>query len=145
MTRGRLRREKKTIAAMVAIYCADHHGGDPLCVECRGLLTYALARLDHCRFGERKPVCTQCTVHCYGPAMRKRVREVMRYAGPRMTLRHPVLAAAHLAQARKGPAPPTAAGHMGVGWPSSAAEDTGGRPPVAHEGERRRPSGTGER
>ncbi len=102
MTRGGLRREKKTIAAMVAIYCADHHGGHPLCPDCRELLDYALARLDRCRFGERKPVCAQCTVHCYKPAVRERVRAVMRYAGPRMTLRHPVLAAAHLVESHRG-------------------------------------------
>lgn len=102
MTHGRLRREKKTIAAMVPIYCADHHGGDLLCPECGELLDYALARLDRCRFGEHKPVCAQCTVHCYKPAMRERVRVVMRYAGPRMTLRHPVLAAAHLVESRRG-------------------------------------------
>ena len=102
MKRGRLRREKKTIAAMVAIYCEDHHGGAPFCDDCRELLGYALARLDRCRFGDDKPVCAQCTVHCYKPVMRERVREVMRYAGPRMTLRHPVLAAAHLVESRKG-------------------------------------------
>lgn len=102
MKRARLRREKKTIAAMIAIYCEDHHGGKPFCDECRELLDYALARLDRCRFGEDKPVCAQCAVHCYKPAMRQRVREVMRYAGPRMTLRHPVLATAHLVTSRKG-------------------------------------------
>ena len=102
MKRAGLRREKKTIAAMVAIYCEDHHGGAPFCDECRELLDYALARLDRCRFGEDKPVCAQCTVHCYKPALRERVREVMRYAGPRMTLRHPVLAATHLAKSRQG-------------------------------------------
>jgi hypothetical protein len=101
VTRGRLRREKKTIAAMLAIYCTDHHGGDPLCPDCGDLLDYALARLDHCRFGEGKPVCAQCTVHCYKPELRERVRTVMRYAGPRMLRRHPVLATAHLVESRR--------------------------------------------
>jgi hypothetical protein len=99
---GRMRREKKTMAAMVTIFCVDHHGGTPLCAECRELLDYALRRLDHCPFGEQKPVCAQCTVHCYKPTMRERVREVMRYSGPRMTLRHPMLAAAHLMESYKG-------------------------------------------
>ena len=35
--------------------------------------------------------------------MRERVREVMRYSGPRMLWRHPVLAAAHLMDGRKTP------------------------------------------
>ena len=35
--------------------------------------------------------------------MRERVRAVMRYSGPRMLTRHPVLAVAHLADGRKTP------------------------------------------
>jgi hypothetical protein len=33
--------------------------------------------------------------------MRERVREVMRYSGPRMLTRHPVLAVAHLVDGRR--------------------------------------------
>jgi hypothetical protein len=35
-------------------------------------------------------------VHCYKPDMREKVRAVMRYAGPRMLRRHPVLSVLHL-------------------------------------------------
>jgi hypothetical protein len=92
----RVRREQRTIEAMLGIYCHDHHGGDRLCDECDGLLRYARQRLDNCVFGELKQPCNQCTVHCYSKAMRPRVIEIMRYAGPRMTLRHPVLALFHM-------------------------------------------------
>jgi hypothetical protein len=92
----RIAREKRTIRAMIAIYCKAHHAAGPeLCDECRELCDYALSRLDCCRYGAEKPVCNRCPIHCYRPALRARVREVMRYAGPRMLLRHPILALGH--------------------------------------------------
>jgi hypothetical protein len=103
----RLARELKTIRAMTQIYCRGHHGrgaNDDLCVECEALLDYATRRLDRCVFGDDKPTCVNCTVHCYSQSMREDVRAVMRYAGPRMVWRHPVLAIAHLRDGRR-PAP----------------------------------------
>ena len=98
----RLDREKRTIRAMIGMYCRAHHApADFLCPECAELLDYAVARTDRCRFGTDKPTCANCPVHCYKPAMRERVRTVMRYAGPRMLLRHPVLALLHLWDGRR--------------------------------------------
>jgi hypothetical protein len=92
----RIQRERRTIRAMIAVYCRGHrHGAGPVCPECQGLLDYALARLDRCPFGPEKTTCANCPIHCYKPDMRQRVRDVMRYAGPRMMLRHPVLALLH--------------------------------------------------
>ena len=90
--------EKKTLLVMVRIYCSAHHrkGGREVCDDCRQLIDYAFARLDKCRFGIEKPVCSKCTVHCYKPEMRDKVRKVMRYSGPRMALRHPFRAISHL-------------------------------------------------
>jgi len=99
----RLARERQTIAAMVAMYCHDHHdvaSGD-LCPACAELMEYARLRLDGCRYGAEKPTCASCPTHCYKPAMRERVREVMRYSGPRMIRRHPVLAVAHVVDGRR--------------------------------------------
>src|SRR5262245_31717809 len=63
--RPRLLREWKTIRAMTYIYCEELHGHKPgLCAECQGLLNYASIRLDRCRFGEEKPTCAKCPVHC---------------------------------------------------------------------------------
>jgi hypothetical protein len=94
----RVRREKRTITAMLGIYCRDHHGGQhrALCGDCSTLLHYAHQRLDNCVFGELKQPCNQCTVHCYSKTLRPRIIEVMRYAGPRMTLRYPILSAFHV-------------------------------------------------
>ncbi|NEX20712.1 nitrous oxide-stimulated promoter family protein [Thiorhodococcus mannitoliphagus] len=93
----RITREKKTIAAMMAIYCRDHHASArELCEECAGLLDYAQRRLDTCPFQEEKPACNLCEVHCYAAVLRERTRAVMRYAGPRMLLPHPILSLGHM-------------------------------------------------
>jgi hypothetical protein len=105
LLKPRLARELKTIRAMLQIYCRDHHGGSTLCTECEALHAYAEKRLAACPYGEEKPTCTNCRIHCYGPAQREQVREVMRYAGPRMLLRHPYLAVMHVADGKR-PAPP---------------------------------------
>jgi len=103
---GRRRvRELATLRAMLRMYCAAHHGRAPeSCTECAPLLLYATRRLQRCVFGDAKPTCANCRVHCYTAAMREQVRVVMHYAGPRMLLRHPVLGIAHLIDGRR-PAP----------------------------------------
>ena len=99
-------RENRTVEAMVQLYCSAHHPHDRTpCSECAELLAYARKRLKHCPFGAGKPTCARCPVHCYRPDMRRRVRAVMQYAGPRMLLRHPILALLHLLddlRARRG-------------------------------------------
>ena len=94
-------REEKTVAAMIALYCRGHHRGPALCSECSALLEYARERLRRCPFQEGKTVCSLCTVHCYRPEMRERIRSVMRYSGPRMLTRHPVMAVQHMADRRR--------------------------------------------
>ena len=93
----RLARERLTMARMVRIYCTAHHDncGDALCAGCREFLHYAEVRLRKCPYGEHKPTCANCPVHCYKPARKAQAREIMRFAGPRMLLRHPLLAIAH--------------------------------------------------
>jgi hypothetical protein len=106
---GRLAREQRTMDAMIAIYCRAHHGGRRgLCADCEVLRTYSEQRLVRCPFGCDKPTCVNCKIHCYTADMRERARSVMRYAGPRMLLRHPYLALMHkLVDARReAPAKP---------------------------------------
>ena len=99
-------RELKTIEAMVRMYCRGHgHGsGMPLCAECAALFEYATRRLERCVFGDAKPTCANCTVHCYSADMRERTRIVMKWAGPRMLLHHPILGILHKIDGRR-PAP----------------------------------------
>jgi len=94
--------EARTVRAMIRIYCRAHHNAaEELCASCAGLAAYAEERIKKCPFGINKPVCNQCTVHCYNPKMREQVRAVMRYAGPRMMLHHPVLAIRHFIRERR--------------------------------------------
>jgi hypothetical protein len=97
----RLRREARTLEVMVTMYCKAHHSSKTPCQDCQGLLSYALDRLDKCPYGWEKPVCNQCHIHCYKKAMREQIRMVMRYVGPRMLLRHPVLAIFHMLDSRR--------------------------------------------
>lgn len=88
----RIEQEKKTVRQMVEIYChGKKHVSKWLCEDC-----YAYQRLDHCKFGENKPTCKKCPIHCYKPDMKEKMREVMRYAGPRMMWYHPIAAIRHI-------------------------------------------------
>jgi len=97
-------REQEALEAMMRMYCRHHHGRMPLCEECQALADYARRRLERCVFGDAKPTCANCLVHCYKAEMRERVRVMMRWAGPRMLLRHPVLAIRHMIDGKR-PAP----------------------------------------
>jgi hypothetical protein len=102
----RIRREKKTIDAMIRFYCRKKHGTrDTLCPECSELYEYAMLRLSKCPFQEEKSTCGKCLVHCYKPDMKEKVTKVMRYSGPRMLLYHPILALHHVFDGRKKPQP----------------------------------------
>lgn len=106
LAQPRLARELRTLRAMLRIHCRRRHGKDVAdCEACRALERYAERRLAACPFGGDKPTCANCAVHCYAPAQREQVKAVMRYAGPRMLLRYPLLAVAHVLDGRR-PAPP---------------------------------------
>ena len=94
----RLYKEFRTIEAMITIYCRDHQHNlnGHLCGTCIDILNYAERRLLKCPFKETKPTCGNCTIHCYNKKMRKKVIEVMRYAGPIMIFKHPIMAMQHL-------------------------------------------------
>ena len=92
----RVGREVKTIEVMVDIYCQRNHSPESVpCEECRDVLRYARKRIDHCPFLSNKPTCANCPIHCYKPGQRARAKMIMRYAGPRMLLRHPYLTIRH--------------------------------------------------
>lgn len=88
--------EQRTVEQMIRLYCRRKEGNKELCPQCLELLEYARTRLSRCPFGENKTTCRLCLVHCYKPEMKKRMQEVMRYAGPRMLLYHPTAACRHL-------------------------------------------------
>ena len=97
MAMSRIEQEKKTVGVMIRMYCRRKEGNAELCESCRELMAYAIARLDRCPSGERKTSCRKCPIHCYRKDMALKIKEVMRYAGPRMMLYHPMAAIRHLA------------------------------------------------
>ena len=83
--------EKETVDCMIGIYCRGVHGTKrgELCEACRQLQAYADLRTEKCPFMETKTFCSACKVHCYSKEMQEKIREVMKYAGPRMLFVHP--------------------------------------------------------
>ncbi|HEX9778627.1 MAG TPA: nitrous oxide-stimulated promoter family protein [Geopsychrobacteraceae bacterium] len=97
-------KDLKLLALFTAVYCKDHHRERErsalapeqtalpglqkyrYCTECRDFLLYALERRLRCPL-QPKPICKHCTVHCYRPGHREKVREIMRYSGKTLILR----------------------------------------------------------
>ena len=84
--------EIEGVARMIRYYCKKKHGTDGKhpCKECEELIAYVAERRHKCPFGDNKPFCANCKIHCYKPEMREKIRAVMRYAAPRVTLLHPI-------------------------------------------------------
>jgi hypothetical protein len=102
MANSRIKREEQTLRIMISLYCRKKHGSKKhLCEDCAQTLDFSLQRLHYCPYGENKPTCANCDIHCYTPDMREKIKEIMRFAGPRMLWRHPVLAIQHLRDERK--------------------------------------------
>ncbi len=101
--RSALEVERQTVQAMIALFCRKQHQitGNGLCSECLSLSDYVNKRLDNCPFGEEKPTCQKCTVHCYKSDQRELIRQVMRWSGPRMLWHHPLLTLHHFNRGKK--------------------------------------------
>lgn len=101
---GKREKEKRIVKEMIALYCHGHHhnaAGEEMCDECRALCDYAWKRSDLCPFMETKTFCSNCTVHCYQPEMREKIRTVMRWSGPRMIFHHPAMALSHVIASKR--------------------------------------------
>lgn len=105
-------REKKVVSLMISLYCHKKHNGfrkdvhrrmgtSTLCTECSELDRYARQQIDRCPFMETKTFCSNCRVHCYTPEMREKIKEVMRFSGPRMLFHHPIMALRHVIESKK--------------------------------------------
>lgn len=104
-TDRKLRRDLRTLACFIDIYCRGRHGdaergpvrlrnidveplhGGPLrlCRACARLAAHAFMKRLYCPY-EPKPSCKKCPTPCYAPEYRARIREVMRYSGRRLVL-----------------------------------------------------------
>ena len=95
--------EFRVVTLMIQIYCKGRHrnplalkNADNLCDECKTLRDYVRERVEKCPFMETKTFCSMCRVHCYKADRREKIREVMRFSGPRMLRYHPILAIRHV-------------------------------------------------
>ena len=85
--------EKITVSRMIMIYCrSKHNSSAKLCEECKAINDYAHQQLNKCRFGNNKPTCEKCPIHCYTTSLRKKMQIIMRYSGPRMIIYYPISA-----------------------------------------------------
>lgn len=83
--------EKRVVKKMITLYCnSNHNTKNELCENCNELNQYAFMRLERCPFGEEKPTCGSCSIHCYKPDMKAQIKKVMRFAGPRMLFVSPI-------------------------------------------------------
>jgi hypothetical protein len=98
-----LRRDLKTLALFISLYCRYRHQDQPkavacvkghdvssiagrpveLCAECTKLLIHAFVKRTNCPM-DPKPMCKHCPSHCYAPAYRAKIQEVMRFSGKKM-------------------------------------------------------------
>jgi hypothetical protein len=88
------------LARFVRLYCVKRHGvacrGEApfavdgrtllLCDDCIRLMAYAVSKRLACPLEGEKPSCRRCRIHCYGNQERKKIREVMAFAGKRMIM-----------------------------------------------------------
>lgn len=89
--------EELMITEMVHIFCRKKHkASEGLCKECHELLEYAIGKTRKCPFMEKKTFCSACKVHCYEAKRREEIKEIMRFAGPRILIVHPVITIKHM-------------------------------------------------
>lgn len=93
--------EAVVVTELIQLYCHDKHKGRSknaknMCSECQALDTYAQSRIRQCPFMTSKTFCSNCKVHCYDLEEREAIRQVMRYAGPRLLLKRPILVIHHM-------------------------------------------------
>lgn len=95
-------KEKNTVRFMIQIYCNKKHKSkkNQLCEDCSNLANYAIARVEHCPYMETKTFCSSCKRHCYKPEMREKIKNVMRFSGPRMIIYNPKMAIKHVFEGR---------------------------------------------
>ena len=100
-----LRRDLKILLKFIEVYCRHRHADRDkavatlkthdvsdlaghavsLCADCTKLLAHAFTKRSTCPL-EPRPACKRCPTHCYHPAYRRQIREVMKYSGRRLVM-----------------------------------------------------------
>ena len=104
-TDRKLRRDLRTLAKFVEVYCRNRHEhaskddarlkvphlealadrAVDLCPACAKLLAHAFVKRTCCPL-DPKPACKHCPAHCYQPQYREDIQNVMKYSGLRLVL-----------------------------------------------------------
>ncbi len=89
--------EKKIVSLMIKYYCKIKHKRkmSDLCTICNELIEYSLKKLSLCRYGDNKPQCNKCSIHCYSADKRIQIKDVMKTVGPIMLIFHPIKTLRH--------------------------------------------------
>ena len=110
MEDARLKKDRATLEAIGRIYCKAHHDVDKdaagLCPACRETVDATLARTEVCPYAHAGN-CQDCAIRCQRGEARERIREIMRYAAPRMAFRHPLMTLDYLRKKAAGSGGPT--------------------------------------
>lgn len=99
--------DKKIISTMISIYCngnshkanEENKVKDDICPNCKRLQEYAYSKIDKCpklKSG-KKAICGTCKNNCYmqDDELSNMMKAVMKYSGPRMILKHPLMTIKH--------------------------------------------------
>lgn len=90
----KLREEYEIVCEMIDLY---HRKNDRFYDgDISDLKAYVKSKLSSCPHGSNKPFCSYCKIHCYEPARREEIREVMRFSGPRFIFYRPGKSIKHL-------------------------------------------------
>lgn len=93
-------KDRATMEAIGSIYCRGNHdgssrGSDAMCPECRKVIEATLERAAACPYGHEGN-CEDCATHCQRGDAQREIKRIMRYAAPRMAVRHPLMTATYL-------------------------------------------------
>lgn len=82
-----------TLRNLFGIYCRKNHAPEKgvLCSSCQSELKYAVHKTKICTEKDMGKTCSECRVHCFEPEHREKIREIMRFSGPRLMWSHPLL------------------------------------------------------
>lgn len=92
--------------AIGSIYCCGNHdaaarGNDIMCPECREAIEGTLQCAEACPHGHEGN-CQDCDTHCQRGEAQQNIKRIMRYAAPRMAIRHPLMTATYLRKKLRG-------------------------------------------
>ena len=94
----KIEKEKRISFLMIDLYYKEHKEES---ISKEELKKYVESRLDKCPYQEEKTFCSNCKIHCYKKDMQEKIRAVMRFFGPRIVFRHPVMAIRHMIESKK--------------------------------------------